>query len=132
VRDDKAGRLQFANLCRDFSFNLVGVDPANDRAQREGTEPVVEASVVSLLVRESGSLSSAKDRRAIHEYDVAADPQPGRGLGVRDRILECLTIGHESRGRYDSIAGGFNNGAIHTPSKPEIIRIDNQAPQATV
>ena len=50
---------------------------------------------------------------------------------MRDRILECLTISHEGGGRNDTVARGFNDSAIYTPSKPKIIRINNQAPHAT-
>ena len=88
--------------------------------------------MVSFLVRESWSLSSLKHRQPVHEHDVAAHAQPWRRGYALDRVIECLTIGHEGGGGYDAMAMGFDNGAVHSLSEPEIIRIDDQTSHAPV
>ena len=71
-------------------------------------------------------------RGPVDEHDMAADAQSGGRGCAFDRILECATIRHQSGGSYDTVAMGFNDGAIDSLSKSEIIRIDDQTPHATV
>jgi hypothetical protein len=84
-----------------------------------------------MLAAES-SLLSSKHRRAVHEHDMASHAELQRRFGALDRVVERLAIGHECGGGYDTIAMGFNNGAVHTLSEPKIIRIDDQTSQAPV
>ena len=132
MRDHNAGPLQLPDLGDGLCFHLITIDTAADGAHCEAAETLIKAPVVRPSVRERGSLFSAKHWGAVHEHDMAADAHPGHRGGALARIIECLTVGHEGCGGYDTVAMGFDNGAVHSLSQPEIIRIDDQTSHASV
>jgi hypothetical protein len=75
VRDGNARRLQFSNLRCHFSFNLIRINAATDRAQSEAIQTLVKASVRKVFVGESWSPWSPYGN-SVHKHHVATDAQP--------------------------------------------------------
>ncbi len=50
---------------------------------------------------------------------------PGSARTACNRIVESRAIGHQSSRRNHAAAVGFDDRAVHSGSKPEIIRIDD-------
>jgi len=75
VRDGNARRLQFSNLRCHFSFNLIRINAAADRAQSEAVQTLVKASVWKIFVGESWSLWSPYGN-SVYKHHVATDAQP--------------------------------------------------------
>jgi hypothetical protein len=130
MRHRDAGLLQFADLERGFRLDLIFSQTAKQRERAKPCDSLAKTGVagtVATSIQQTADCCFVKQGSPVHQDDVTAHTQPRPGLRQSNSVLKSLAIGHQC-GRSDHpMFVGFQDGAIHTDSKTEIVGIDDQA-----
>ena len=68
-----------------------------------------------------------RDRLAVGENDVAADPKDRMGASDLDGVVEGLTACHERCGGEDTRGAEFGDGAVDAAREAKIVRVEDEA-----
>lgn len=122
VRKLEAGRLDLSYLGGSFGFDLTGTEmPAKSGCGEAGKRV---AQPLRFFVRQqAGHADRWKQRFAVQENDVAAEPQsiPSLRFGFLrelDRVVEGARVGHQRGGGHDAFLVRVKDAPIHAGSEP--------------
>lgn len=127
VRDDDPGGLDLLNLPPGLGFNFRSFHTARECSCREGFESVAEA----FRICDCGECGSIQDGLSVNENNVAPDTQIRGALCQLYGLGKRSAICHQGRGSYDATLMRLDNGAVHTWGESEVVRINDQPPQAS-
>ncbi len=123
----EARRAKCLELSRDLGGELTARLPAEGYESPHGRHVGTQGTIT---VHQLTQIRGGQYRPAFHQNHVQADSQGGHAPRAGDRIRRRRSRDHQARGRENAVAMSCFDGTVDFAGSAEIIRRDDEPPQA--